>query len=99
MKRFIMTVAVALCVIVPFMAEAQDRSAVAMKIKSLTAQKEQLQNELKELEKDWNRPRANMSEEELASMKERYDSLSLDKKSAILGIDLEIAELSEISNK
>jgi hypothetical protein len=99
MKRFIMTVAVALCVIVPFFAEAQDRSAVAMKIKSLTIQKEQLQNELKELERDWNRPRANMSEEELASMKERYDSLSLDKKSAILGIDLEIAELSEISNK
>lgn len=99
MKRFFMIVAVALFVMVPFMAEAQDNSAVTLKIKSLKAQKEQLQKDLADMEKDWNRPRVNLSEEDLVAMKEQYDSLSLDKKSSILSIDLEIAELSEIINK
>jgi len=99
MKRFFMIVAVALFVMVPFMAEAQDNSAVTLKIKSLKAQKEQLQKDLADMEKDSNRPRVNLSEEDLVAMKEQYDSLSLDKKSSILSIDLEIAELSEIINK
>lgn len=99
MKRYLITVAVALCVMIPFVTDAQDKGAVTMKIKSLEIQKEQLKAELKELEKDWSRPRANLTEDELALMRERYDSLSLDKKSAILSIDKEIEELLETNSK
>lgn len=98
MKRYLMTAAVALCVMTSFIAAAQN-NAVAVKIKSLETQKEQLQKELVELEKDWNRPRVNLAEDELVTMKERYDSLTLDKKSSILTIEKEIEELSENNNK
>lgn len=98
MKRYLMTAAVALCVMTSFIADAQN-NAVALKLKSLETQKEQLQKELVELEKDWNRPRVNLTEDELVTMKERYDSLTLDKKSAILTIEKEIEELSENNNK
>lgn len=99
MKRFLMTAAVVLCVMVPVMSEAQDKTALEMKKKSLMIQKEQLQKELADLERELNRPRVNLTEEDLISMKERFDSLSLDKKSVIMSIDLEIEELSEIINK
>lgn len=99
MKRIIMTAAVVLCVMVPVMSEAQDRTAQEMKKKSLMIQKEQLQKELADLERDLNRPRVNLTEEDLNSIKERFDSLSLDKKSLIMSIDLEIEELSKIINK
>lgn len=99
MKRYLITATVALSVMIPFLSDAQNKSAVTMKIKSLEIQKEQLKIELKELENNWNQPRANLTEDELASMRERYDSLSLDKKSAILSIDKEIEELLETNNK
>lgn len=98
MKRYLMTALVTLGVMISFIAEAQDGSAIEMKKKSLEIKKEQLKSELKELEKDWNRPRANLTEEDLAAMKERYDSLSLDKKSAILSLEIEIEELSAMNN-
>ena len=98
MKRYLVTVAVALCVVTSFIADAQNH-ATAVKIKSLETQKEQLKKELVELEQDWKRPRVNLTEDELVTMKERYDSLTLDKKSAILTIETEIEELSENNNK
>ena len=69
-----------------------------MKLKSLKIKKEKLQKELEDLEKDWSRPRANLTEEDLASMKTQYDSLSLDLKSAILTLDIEI-EIKDIKNE
>lgn len=99
MKRYLITAAVALSVMIPFLSDAHDKSAVTMKIKSLEIQREQLKTELKDLAKDWSRPRANLTEEELSTMRERYDSLSLDKKSAILSIDKEIEELLETNDK
>lgn len=99
MKRFVIAVAFALCVIVPSVAYAQNQDVQAMKLKSLKIKKEKLQKELEDLEKDWSRPRANLTEEDLASMKTQYDSLSLDLKSAILTLDIEIEELSQTGNK
>lgn len=99
MKRFFIAVAFALCVIVPSVAYAQNQDVRTMKMKSLKIQKEKLQKELEDLEKDWSRPRANLTEEDLASMKTQYDSLSLDLKSAILTLDIEIEELSQTGNK
>lgn len=98
MKSFFITVAVAICMI-PFIADAQDKTALQMKVKSLEIQKERLQKELIDLERELNRPRVNLTEEDLSSMKEQYDSLSLDKKSLILEIDLELKELSQTNNK
>lgn len=92
MKKIISMIALC-CIMLPCVMANVDDNGKALKLRTLKAKKEQIEAKIQKLKEDWNRPRADVSVEELKEMKVRYDSLYLDLRSQQVSIDLEIESL------
>ena len=96
MKKIIL-MAAAFVAISTIMLAGPRNAAKALKLKSLKTQKIEYINEIKRLTAEWEKPKPEVSVEDMRKMKHEYDSIVLDLNSRIVSIDLEISEVNKLT--
>lgn len=96
MKK-VFLVAAAIVAVSTIMVAGPRNAAKALKLKALEAKKTEYVKEIKALTAEWEKPKPEVSVEELRKMKHEYDSLVLDLNSKIVSIEMEITEVNKVA--